>query len=104
MARIIERSSGSGRLSAARFSEDAVARISHRILAIASYTRRRGVMHCGVEPENILFKTGDERSPVRVVGFGLGGTPLRSRQRAPSSVPHAASPLRSRRVALTRIL
>eukprot|EP01083_Nonionella_stella_P076017 206959_1 len=53
------------------FAEDEAARTIHQILMAVSYIHKCNIAHCDVKPENILFVTEDEDSPIKMIDFGL---------------------------------
>ena len=37
---------------------------------------KKGVTHCDIKPENILFESKDADSPIKVIDFGLALTSI----------------------------
>lgn len=53
------------------FPETEAASIMHQVLTAICYMHERGIVHRDMKPENILYETQEEDSPIKIVDFGL---------------------------------
>jgi len=57
-----------------RITELKVAAWTRQLLSACAYCHERGVVHRDMKPENALFLTSDDDSPLKVIDFGLAST------------------------------
>jgi len=67
------------------FEEGEAARLVHQILTAILYMHKRGIVHRDMKPENILFETTDENSPIKIIDFGLARKHFGNRGEPPMS-------------------
>ena len=75
--RIVEKSEADNGDTAC-FAEGEAARIMYQLLSSVSYMHKNNVAHRDIKPDNILFETNEDDSPIKICDFGLsrkhGGT------------------------------
>lgn len=54
-----------------KFSEDDAKTVMVQILSVVGYCHLQGVVHRDFKPENFLFSSKDENSPLKAIDFGL---------------------------------
>ena len=58
-----------------RYSEADASRVIHQLLSALHYMHApengNRIVHCDLKPDNILFLTKDEDSPVKIIDFGM---------------------------------
>ncbi|KAF8722383.1 hypothetical protein HU200_022493 [Digitaria exilis] len=54
-----------------RYNEGDAKIIVEQILNVVAFCHLQGVVHRDLKPENFLFSTKDERSPMKIIDFGL---------------------------------
>ena len=64
--KIVERTTDDG-----CFDERSAARIIKSLLEAVAYLHDNGIVHRDVKPENILFESQEEDSPIKLLDFGL---------------------------------
>ncbi len=83
---IVEKVSSEG-----TFSEAAAVQYCRQILSALAHCHKRGMVHCDLKCENILFASKDPASELKIADFGLAQV----RTPTPSSAAAVAAPLPS---------
>ncbi len=52
-------------------TEEEAARMLRHVLSASNYMHSRLIVHCDLKPKNILFKTANKDSLIRIIDFGL---------------------------------
>jgi len=53
------------------FNESKASKILGQIISAVYHLHKLGVAHCDLKPENFIFKTKDEDSPLKLIDFGM---------------------------------
>jgi len=53
------------------FNESKASKILAQIISAVYHLHKLGVAHCDLKPENFIFKTKDEDSPLKLIDFGM---------------------------------
>jgi len=53
------------------FNESKASKILAQIISAVYHLHKLGVAHCDLKPENFIFKTKDEGSPLKLIDFGM---------------------------------
>lgn len=69
------------------FDEQSAARVIKSLLEAVAYLHANGIVHRDVKPENILFETQEENSPIKLIDFGL------SRRHVQGMEPNLSNPV-----------
>ena len=54
-----------------QFSEEEAASLFKQMMSAINYCHKNGIVHRDLKPENLLFLTKDDKSPIKVIDFGM---------------------------------
>ncbi|ETO13665.1 hypothetical protein RFI_23704 [Reticulomyxa filosa] len=74
------------------FSETAASHVIRQVVSGLQHLHERGFVHRDLKPDNIMYSTKDEDSPVKVIDFGLAGNTIGGPCTTPCGTAHYAAP------------